>query len=61
MGDIWTALLVGLLAAVTLIWFGPGVTAMIERSKRVKADWPAVVVPLVVVVLFVVFLISMVR
>ncbi len=61
MGDIWTALFLGLIAAGTLILFGPGVKAMIEKSKHAKKDWPAVIVPLVVVVLFVVFLISMVR
>ena len=57
----WEILLGGLLAALVILWFRPGIKAAIERSRTAKKDWPAVLIPLGLVVLFVLLLIQMVR
>ena len=57
----WEILLGGLLAALVILWFRPGIRAAIERSRTAKKDWPAVLIPLALVVLFVLFLIQWVR
>jgi len=57
----WEILLGGLLAALVILWFRPGIRAAIERSRTAKKDWPAVLIPLALVVLFVLLLIQMVR
>ena len=57
----WEILLGGLVAVLLILWFRPGVKAALERSRTAKKDWPAVLVPLGLVVLFVLLLIQMVR
>lgn len=57
----WEILLGGLMAALVILWFRPGIRAAIERSRTAKKDWPAVLIPLGLVVLFVLLLIQMVR
>lgn len=57
----WEILLGGLAAVLVLLWFRPGIKAAIERSRTAKKDWPAVLIPLALVVLFVLLLIQMVR
>ena len=54
-------LLLGALVVLVLFWFGPGVKASLEQSRKAeKKDWVGVLVPVAVVVLFVIFLIMMV-
>jgi len=57
----WEILLGGLMAALVILWFRPGIKAAIERSRTAKKDWPAALIPLGLVVLFVLLLIQMVR
>ncbi|MBS1220652.1 MAG: hypothetical protein H6R24_158 [Proteobacteria bacterium] len=57
----WEILLGGLMAALVILWFRPGLKAAIERSRTAKKDWPAVLIPLGLVLLFVLLLIQMVR
>jgi hypothetical protein len=57
----WEVLLGGALALLVILWFRPGVKAAIERSRTAKKDWPAVLIPLALVVLFVWFLVGLVR
>ena len=46
---------------LVLFWFGPGVKASLEQSRKAeKKDWAGVLVPVAVVVLFVIFLIMLV-
>ena len=54
---LWETIIIGLIALLAIFWFSPGIKAALERGKQVKADWPAVLIPLGVVVLFVFFLI----
>ncbi len=57
----WEVLLGGVLALLAILWFRPGIKASIERSRTAKKDWPAVLIPLALVVLFIWFLIVLVR
>ena len=57
----WEILLGGLAALLVVLWFRPGVKAAIERSRNAKKDWPAVLIPLALVVVFVLLLIRLVR
>jgi hypothetical protein len=57
----WEILLGGLAALLVILWFRPGIRAAIERSRTAKKDWPAALVPLGLVVLFVLLLIQRVR
>ena len=55
--SILETITIGLTALLAIFWFSPGIKAALVRGKQVKADWPAVLIPLLVVVLFVFFLI----
>jgi hypothetical protein len=55
--SIWETLVIGMIALLAIFWFSPGIKAALERGKQVQADWPAVLIPLGVVALFVFFLI----
>jgi hypothetical protein len=57
----WENLLLGALALLMIFWMKPGIKAAMEKSKAAKSDWPGLLIPLVLVVLFVVFLIAMVK
>lgn len=56
----WENLILGALAILLLFWFQPGIKAALVRSKQAQSDWPSLLVPLGLVVLFVLFLIAMV-
>jgi len=51
------SILIGLIGLLVIFWVSPGIKTAIERSKQTEADWGAVLLPLSLVVLFVVFLI----
>jgi hypothetical protein len=56
--EMWEKLLLGVLGLLLILWFRPGLKAALEQSKRAEQkDWKAVVVPVTVVVLFVIFVI----
>lgn len=57
----WEMLLAGAAVLLLIFWFRPGIKASIERSKTAKKDWPAALIPIGAVVLFVLFLIQIVR
>ncbi|MFZ1643429.1 MAG: hypothetical protein WAV07_18765 [Candidatus Contendobacter sp.] len=57
----WEILLGGLVAVLVILWFQPGIKAAIERSRTAKRDWPAALIPLGLVVLFVLLLIQLAR
>lgn len=56
----WEILLGGVVAVLVILWFRPGIRAAIERSRTARKDWPAVLIPLALVVLFVLLLIQLV-
>lgn len=53
-------LVLGALAILLLLWMQPGIKAAMARSSRTTPDWQSVLLPLGLVVMFVLFLISMV-
>jgi hypothetical protein len=55
--SLWETISIGLIALLVLFWFRPGIRAAFERSKQAEADWAAVLIPLGLVILFVLFLI----
>jgi hypothetical protein len=57
---MWENVLLGAIALLMVFWAGPGIKQSIAHSKQAKSDWPAVMLLLAVVILFVVFLIAMV-
>ncbi len=54
----WQMLLYGAIALLVIFWFRPGIKAAMERSREAEKDWPAVLVPIILVVLFVAFLVA---
>ena len=60
--SLWIQLLLGVVALLIFVMFLPGVRAALERSRQAQQrDWRGFLVPIVLVVAFVLFLISMVR
>lgn len=57
----WEMLLGGAAALLIIYWFRPGIKATMERSKNAPKDWPSVLIPVGLVVLFVLLLIQIVR
>ncbi|MBK8183402.1 MAG: hypothetical protein IPK63_11140 [Candidatus Competibacteraceae bacterium] len=57
----WEILLGGVVALLLILWFRPGLKAAMARSRTAKKDWPAALIPLALVVLFVLLLIQMVK
>ena len=56
----WEKLLIGVIGLLVLLWFSPGVKIMIEQSRNAQTNWPAVLIPAVVVVIFVILLLNLV-
>ncbi len=56
----WENLLLGAIAVLIIFWASPGIKQSLARSKQAKSDWPALLLPLALVVLFVFFLVAMV-
>jgi hypothetical protein len=54
------SIVLGALAILLLFWMQPGIKAAMTRSKQATADWPSLIVPIGMVVIFVLFLIVMV-
>jgi hypothetical protein len=57
----WEALLIGALALLAVFWFRPGIKAALERSRQSEGRWADALPPLVLVVLFVIFLVYLSR
>ncbi|MBF2760026.1 MAG: hypothetical protein ISN28_07105 [Ectothiorhodospiraceae bacterium AqS1] len=58
---LWEQLLLGVVAVAVLFWFAPGLRRWLKNPPKAgKGDWPAVILPLVIVGAFVVLLIYMV-
>jgi succinate dehydrogenase hydrophobic anchor subunit len=58
----WTAILLAIMVLVMLVRSGPGIRALLERSRQAEQrDWIGFLVPIALVVLFVLFLIKSVK
>lgn len=58
--ETWQQIILLLIAGVVAFLFFPGVKRMLDQSEKAEKDWPAVLVPLGLVVLFVLLLIMLV-
>ncbi len=58
---LWQQLLVGAFAILLIFWFRPGIKAAMARSRAAEKDWPAALIPIGLVVLFVVLLIMLAK
>jgi hypothetical protein len=57
----WEMLLLGAIALLVLLWVGPGIKPLMEQSRQAEnRDWAGLLIPIVVVILFVLFLIKLV-
>ena len=57
--EIWEKIILGVLALLLILWFRPGIKAVFEQSRRAEQkNWKEVLIPILIVVLFVIFLIS---
>lgn len=58
----WTAILLAIMVLIVLVRSGPGLRALLARSRAAQErDWTAFLIPIAVVVLFVLLLIKLVR
>lgn len=58
--SVWENVFLGVMALGLIFWMGPGIKSSMEQSKNVSSDWLGAAIPLIAVVVFVVFLITMV-
>ena len=57
----WEMLLLGVLVILVLFWVGPGIKATLEKSRQAEQrDWAGFLLPIALVILFVLFLMSIV-
>jgi hypothetical protein len=58
--ETWETIVLLLLGGGVAFFFFPGVKRMLADSEKAEKDWPAVLIPIGAVVLFVVLLIALV-
>ncbi|MGR8933184.1 MAG: hypothetical protein ACU837_02195 [Gammaproteobacteria bacterium] len=58
--SMWENIILAVLVLSVIFWFRPGLKASLEHSRHAEKHWRALLTPLGVVVLFVVFLIMIV-
>ena len=56
----WGKLLIGVIGLLVLLWLSSGVQIMIGQSRNAQKNWPAVLIPAVVVIIFVILLFNLV-
>lgn len=60
MWDTVEKILVGIVVVLLILWMRPGIKQSFEKSKQAtKEDWRNLLLPLILVIAFVVFLISL--
>ena len=58
--ETWELVVLGAGLVLLLFWFWPGVKALQRRGQDAPRDWPGLLVPIGLVVLFVIILIALV-
>ena len=60
--EIWEQVLLGIGALLLLLFFWPGAKAAMEETRQAEnPDWQGALLPIVIVVLFVIFLFMVAR
>ena len=57
----WERIVVAVLALLLVVFMWPGMKAALERSRHARKDWGALLLPMGLVVLLVLFLIAINR
>ncbi|OUR82207.1 hypothetical protein A9Q82_07650 [Cycloclasticus sp. 46_120_T64] len=55
---LWEQLALGAVALLVIFWFKPGINAALKQSEEAEKDWPALLLPIAGVILFVIFLVA---
>lgn len=58
--SLWENVLLGAMAVGVIFWMRPGITSSLKSGKNAESDWMGFLVPIGLVIMFVIFLISMV-
>jgi hypothetical protein len=58
--SMWENILLGVMVLGVIFWMKPGLKSSMQQSKNAESDWMSFVVPMVLVVMFVIFLVAMV-
>jgi len=58
--SVWENVLLGAMVLGIILWMRPGIKSSFKRGEKVESDWMGLLVPIGLVVVFVIFLISMV-
>lgn len=58
--SLWENVLLGAMVLGIIFWMRPGIKSSFQAGKNAESDWAGLLVPIGLVVIFVVFLISMV-
>ena len=56
----WEKLLLGVIGLLVLLWLSPGIKTLIGQSRKAHKNWPAVLIPAVMVVILVILLLNLV-
>ncbi|BAW80256.1 hypothetical conserved protein [Candidatus Nitrosoglobus terrae] len=56
--NTWEAILLGLLVLFVILWSRPGIKAAFQHAEKIEQkDWRGFLLPIILVILFVVFLV----
>ena len=55
---LWEQIALGAVALLLIFWFRPGIKAALKQSEQAEKDWPAVLMPIAAVILFIAFLVT---
>ncbi|MCK4493495.1 MAG: hypothetical protein KAU26_05535 [Methylococcales bacterium] len=58
--SIWEMVLGGLMGIGIIFWMKPGINETLKKSQTAKSDWMGLLIPIGFVILFIIFLVSMV-
>ncbi len=56
----WETIIIGSLVLLVTLWLQTSAKAAFKRSENIPADWMAVLLPMIFVILFIILLIAMV-
>lgn len=59
--SLWENLILGIMVLGVIFWIRPGIKTSMQQSKDAKSDWAGLLLPLGAVIIFIVFLVSMVK
>jgi hypothetical protein len=55
---LWEQIALGAVVLLVIFWFKPGIKAALKKSEEAEKDWPAVLMPIAAVILFIAFLVA---